>query len=214
MDKKLIFNYKGTELTFETDGDLFSPMQIDRGTAAMLEEAELRPGDRIIDLGCGYGVVGVCATKITGPENVYMTDINEKAVAVSRRNMLENCPESEPFLSEHIFVNDGMKNFSVRDADIILSNPPYHTDFSVAKEFIEDGFRCLKTGGRMYMVTKRRTWYENKLKSVFGGVRVSEKDGYFVFVSEKREKKAPSPEKNKGGMSKKLLRKQNAKKRK
>jgi 16S rRNA (guanine1207-N2)-methyltransferase len=72
--------------------------------------------------------------------------------------------------------------------DCILSNPPYHTDFSVAKRFIEKGFNRLKPGGRMYMVTKRKEWYKNKFISVFGGVRIYEIDGYYVFEAEKRSK--------------------------
>ena len=70
---------------------------------------------------------------------------------------------------------------------MILSNPPYHTDFSVAKRFIEDGFKRLKVGGKMLMVTKRLDWYRNKLTSVFGGAMVYQEDGYFVFISEKRQ---------------------------
>ncbi|NCU26429.1 methyltransferase, partial [Candidatus Nomurabacteria bacterium] len=69
---------------------------------------------------------------------------------------------------------------------LILSNPPYHTDFSVAKHFIEKGFNRLVLGGRMVMVTKRRDWYRNKFIAVFGGVSIREKDGYFVFAAEKR----------------------------
>jgi 16S rRNA (guanine1207-N2)-methyltransferase len=71
---------------------------------------------------------------------------------------------------------------------MILSNPPYHTDFSVAKMFIEKGFNRLSIGGRMYMVTKRKEWYRNKLKSIFGGVRIWELNGYFVFMSIKKSR--------------------------
>lgn len=57
------------------------------------------------------------------------------------------------------------------------------------------------------MVTKRLEWYKNKLTSVFGGVKVIEKDGYYVFVAEKRTFKKPMKEKKKQGLSKKLERK-------
>ena len=58
--------------------------------------------------------------------------------------------------------------------------------FTVAKRFIEKGFNRLKIGGKMYMVTKRKDWYKNKLISIFGGVRIHEIDGYYVFEAEKR----------------------------
>ena len=96
---------------------------------------------------------------------------------------------------------------------MILSNPPYHTDFAVAKGFIEDGFKKLLVGGKMVMVTKRLDWYRNKLSSVFGGVTVKEKDGYYVFLAEKRGNRKPKKEKkNEQVMSKKLQRKYGKKK--
>jgi len=78
---------------------------------------------------------------------------------------------------------------------IILShhkNKPFcfglsvHADFSVPKHFIEKGFNRLKVGGKIYMVTKRKDWYKNKFIAIFGGVKIEEFDGYFVFCAEKR----------------------------
>ena len=85
-----------------------------------------------------------------------------------------------------VFVSDGFRDVDASAFDLILSNPPYQTDFSVAKGFIEKGFNRLKVGGRLYMVTKRREWYRNKLVSVFGGVEIRETDGYYVFAAERR----------------------------
>lgn len=70
------------------------------------------------------------------------------------------------------------------DFTLILSNPPYHTDFSVPKHFIEIGFKKLVLGGKLIMVTKRLDWYKNKLTSIFGGVKIN---GYYVFIAEKRK---------------------------
>jgi len=73
-----------------------------------------------------------------------------------------------------------------KDFTLILSNPPYHEDFSVAKAFIEKGFNRLAMNGRLFMVTKREVWYRNKLTAIFGGVRVFRIEDYFVFMAEKR----------------------------
>ena len=62
-------------------------------------------------------------------------------------------------------------------------------DFSIPKHFIEKGFNRLRIGGKMYMVTKRKDWYKNKLSAIFGGVKIYEIDGYFVFCAEKRNSK-------------------------
>lgn len=81
-----------------------------------------------------------------------------------------------------------------------------HTDFSVAKRFITEGYRHLEQGVRMMIVTKRKKWYQKKFIAVFGGVKIQEIDGYYVFFAEKRERYSTS-EPRKRKMSKKLSRK-------
>lgn len=193
---------KGVPLTFETDPELFSPNFIDAGTLAMLGAADFSRGDKVLDLGCGYGTVGILAAKITGCENVVMCDVSEKAVNCSKINArLNGVPDID------IRVSDGYGNIPEDGFTLILSNPPYHSDFSVAKKFIEGGYKRLVTGGKMVMVTKRLAWYKNKLSAVFGGVRVLELGGYYVFIAEKRDKR-PAPEKSGANtLSKKLRRK-------
>lgn len=168
-------------LAFETREGLFSPAHADRGTLAMLSLADFRPGLRVLDLGCGWGLVGVAAAKICGAENVWMADIDPRAVETARENA-----ERNGVFGAHYCVSDGFSGISEAGFDLILSNPPYQSDFSVAKGFIEKGFNRLKIGGRMLMVVKREAWYRNKFTAVFGGVRVFPLDGYFVFAAERR----------------------------
>lgn len=67
-------------------------------------------------------------------------------------------------IDKQIFEFDSDKDFT-----LILSNTPYHNDFSIAKHFIKEGFRRIVIGGKMIMVTKRKDWYKNKFISIFGG---------------------------------------------
>lgn len=174
----------GQRVSLETRRGLFSPERVDRGTLAMLSHVQIAPGMRIMDLGCGCGVVGIVAAKIAGEENVFMSDADPMAVETARRNAERNGVGGAQF-----FVSDGFRNVDASGFDLILSNPPYQTDFSVAKGFIEKGFNRLKIGGKLYMVTKRREWYKNKMISVFGGVEIRETDGYYVFIGERRSLK-------------------------
>ena len=180
----------GQNIILETRKGLFSPEHIDRGTLAMLSHVNIEAGMRVMDLGCGCGVVGIVAAKIAGEENVFMSDSDPLAVETARRNA-----ERNGVAGVSITLSDGFKSVDAGNFDLILSNPPYQTDFSVAKGFIEKGFNRLKIGGRLVMVTKRREWYKNKLISVFGGVEIRETDGYFVFIAQRRSlnyaKKAP-----------------------
>lgn len=193
---------KEVGLQFDTNDKVFSPSAIDKGTLAMLAEVEFFPTDKVLDLGCGYGVVGILAAKMIGEDNVVMCDISEEAIRLAKKNAEHNLVGKV-----NIVQSNGFEHIRENDFTIILSNPPYHTDFSVAKSFIENSFIRLILGGKLLMVTKRFDWYKNKITSVFGGCKVIEKDGYFVFVAEKRSDKKPVKKKIQQHLSKKLERK-------
>ena len=200
-------NIGDVSMEFVTEADVFSPNGADRGTLAMLSAVKLTEQDKLLDLGCGYGLVGIWAAKQLGAEQVTMCDVSETAVRVAEKNCERNGEEIA------VYQSDGLKDLpQTLQFTKILSNPPYHEDFSVPKGFIELGYQRLAPGGVMYMVTKRKDWYYNKLKAVFGGVRVEEIDGYYVFTAEKRERKPAEKKKNEQIMSKKLQRKMNKRK--
>ena len=199
---------KDVDMVFETAPSIFSPNSIDNGTLAMLSVIDFLPSDKVLDLGCGYGIVGILAGKLIGEENVIMCDVSEQAIEYATMNLrMNNVPNIR------IRLSDGYKNVGERDFTLILSNPPYHADFSVAKHFIEVGFKKIAIGGKLIMVTKRLDWYKNKLTSVFGGVKVHEINGYYVFVAEKRSQAIKEKEKTINNLSKKLQRKQQHNKR-
>lgn len=198
---------KGIRLELDTNPEIFSPAAADRGTLAMLSQVEFSPDDKVLDLGCGCGIVGIYAAKLLGEDKVVMTDVSPIAVSTAKENAVENGVGGI-----RTYQGSGYENVKENNFTLILSNPPYHTDFSVAKEFIEGGFHKLVLGGKMIMVTKRQDWYKNKLAAVFGGVSVSEIDGYFVFEAEKRGEKRKKAVKQVKRISKKLKRKYNRKK--
>lgn len=196
----LAVRYDELSLEFETNESVFSPKGLDVGTKAMLKAAVINDQDRILDLGCGYGFVGIYLAKRYPEAAVTMTYISANAIDLTTKNAQRNDVAPEIVLSE------GFKEISDKTFDVILSNPPYHVDFSVPKEFIEKAYRQLALNGKLYMVTKRRKWYENKIRSVFGYVKVTEADDYYVFYAEKRAKN-PLVKKKEKKMSKKLQRK-------
>ena len=171
----------GVPLSIETQPGLFSLSSADAGPRAMVSCVPLEPGQRLLDLGCGAGLVGIAAARRLSAENVWMTDVDPQAVRCARENAARN---GVPGV--HIVCGDALDAVDAADFDWILSNPPYHADFSVAKKFIEKGFNRLKVGGKLVLVVKRELWYRNKLTAIFGGVRAEQVDGYFVFTAQKR----------------------------
>lgn len=172
---------EGIDLELESSPGLFSPGGVDAGTRAMLDQVTFRPGDRILDLGCGYGFVGILAARLIGADRVVMSDVDPEALELAERNALRN---GVPGVT--IVQSDGFRDLDETGFTKILINPPYHADFAVPKEFIHKGFNRLELGGEIFLVTKRRTWYENKLRAIFGGAVVHDINGYFVMIAEKR----------------------------
>lgn len=194
---------------FETLPSLFSPNAIDKGTQAMLSQVDFCGEEKILDMGCGYGIVGILAASEVGEENVTMCDISNEAVEMASYNAKLN-----GFNKIRIIQSDAYEKIKDLDFDLILCNPPYHTDFSVARKIIEVGYDKLVWGGQMILVVKRRLWYEKKMTSVFGGVAVKEIDGYCVMIAQKRRKKAGAHKVKAAGVSKKISRKIKARKNK
>ena len=180
----IMWKYNAFSYVFHTLPTLFSYKHIDKGTILMLDHTELKGNDKVLDLGCGYGVVGIWAANNIGAENVVMSDINISALEMAAENVNANNLEGI-----HVSYSNGFENIADTDFSLIMSNPPYHTDFSVAKAFIEGSYKHLKMGGRLVMVTKRFAWYKNKIEAVFGGVKWIESCGYYVFCAEKRIRK-------------------------
>lgn len=192
----------GQKIILETGNYYFSPKSIDKGTLFLLSKVQVTEEDKVLDLGCGYGVVGISIGKLIGEEKVILSDISEEALSLTNANLLRN-----GLNNVRVVKSNGLKEIPDRDFTLILSNPPYHADFSVAKAFIEESYKRLVLGGKLMMVTKRLPWYRNKMTSVFGGVKVFEQEGYYVFVAEKRRRTERRPEKKKQELSKKLNRK-------
>ncbi len=169
----------GVKIDIPVSDGLFSPRHPDRGTLAMLSVARFDPGDRCLDLGCGCGLVGIYLALTLGQENVVLCDVDPLAVHAARENLAANHMDCPVYLSDAL---DGVPDRAFR---LILCNPPYQSDFAVAKKLIEKSFNRLEIGGTLMLVTKRRDWYLNKLKAIFGGAKIVEKDGYFVFSAQK-----------------------------
>jgi 16S rRNA (guanine1207-N2)-methyltransferase len=172
-------------LRLTTNPALFSPRGPDAGTMALLRHIDLMPEDSVLDLGCGYGLIGLAVAKKIGGRSVVMVDIDPVAVATARFNAEQNgCGDVT------IVLGDGPAAVTGRTFSLVLCNPPYHTDFSVARRLIEQSCRQLETGGRLCLVVKRLDWYRNKLAGLFGGVTVKADSGYFVLTAIKQDPSA------------------------
>src|SRR5437762_6022252 len=87
---RITVTIRGRPFVFQTDAGVFSREGLDRGTELLLEAIEVGPCESILDLGCGYGVIGIVAAHLSEGGRVVLTDVNERAVALAKANVNAN----------------------------------------------------------------------------------------------------------------------------
>ena len=134
-------------------------------------------GDRVLDLGCGCGVVGVVAALQCGPEgHVAFVDSNVRAVAVAEHNARAN-----GVASFQAVASSAVGGLEERSFDVALANPPYIADQGVAAMFVERSRALLKPGGRLFLVTKQPNPVAEMIADTFGAVEGMLRRGYMVL---------------------------------
>ncbi|MEX2237608.1 MAG: methyltransferase [Dehalococcoidia bacterium] len=156
----------GREIILEADPFVFAGGDVDPATAMLIDAIELRGDERLLDLGCGAGIVGLALSAHLSRGIALMTDSNACAVALSRRNQLRN---GTPNAAVCLAV--GSAGASPGAFDVVAINPPFHSsrehDRNLGAGLIESGFAACRPGGALYVVANRFLRYE-RLMSSFG----------------------------------------------
>ncbi|MDD1775921.1 MAG: methyltransferase [Candidatus Methanomethylicus sp.] len=173
---------KGQFIDLASSGGIFSKNKIDLGTLVLIESLTLPENGEILDMGCGYGPIGITVSKIKPLLKVTMVDINPTAVKLARENTERNNVGTIEVLHSDLYDSLGDRTFNA-----IISNPPLAAGYGVIHPLIEGAFVHLKEGGYLQLVLRRGTnAIPNKMKAVFGNFElVSKKSGYKVFRSVK-----------------------------
>ncbi len=157
----------------------FSYGRFDHGARALVETAEIRAGDRIVDLGCGCGTNGILAAERAGPDCfLAFVDSNVRALALAEINA-----RTAGIAHFQLFPSAEVTGMPEASFDVVLANPPYYAQLSIARLFIERGKALLKPGGRFYLVTKMLEQVAAIMEEVFGEAEVFERRGYFLFCA-------------------------------
>jgi len=147
--REVRFLYRGQILVFAIDAGLFATHGLDPGTALLIEDLVLRPTDRVLDLGCGWGPIGVAAARQAVNGHVVLTDVNRRAVWVSRRNLRTNHITNAEVRPGSFFAPVAQDRF-----DVIATNPPYHAGRPAILRMLEEAPAHLVPGGHLLMVGK------------------------------------------------------------
>ena len=159
----LLLEFRGLELL--TTWGLFSPREVDAGSRLLLDHLELDEDDDCLDLGCGYGVLGLSMAQAAPRGHTLMVDKDFVAVDYAERNRLRNRIENASCL-----LSNGFGQIPKQAFDVIVSNVPAKVGRELLYIYLFDALDYLKPGGAFYVVTITglRQFFKRGFKDVFG----------------------------------------------
>jgi 16S rRNA (guanine1207-N2)-methyltransferase len=171
---------RGHDFTFHTSTGVFCPKKIDCATKLLAENMIISKGQEFLDLGSGYGAIGLVAAKLGA--NVSMSEINLRALMLIKKNIKENRIKAE------VIDSNGFENIK-KSYDTIALNPPISAGMSLCKELILGSFYHLSHNGIFLMVARHNkggSRLQDYAKELFGNSEViAKKGGYKVYASKK-----------------------------
>ncbi|MGN1343106.1 MAG: class I SAM-dependent methyltransferase [Traorella sp.] len=182
--KELSFRFSCFNLTFVSDNGVFCKNYIDEGSIVLLEvlyKQQLK--DKILDVGCGYGTIGITLKKCFPSSHVDMIEINPRAIELAQFNAQKNQCDV------HIFESDIYSNVSDCDYTDIVTNPPIRTGKKVIYKIFKEAYDHLVDKGFLWVVIRKNHGAisaKKYIESIFGNCEIIKKDkGYYVLKSQK-----------------------------
>ena len=184
------FPYRGYGLNFMTDSGVFSKGELDVGTRLLLDALPALSGD-VLDLGCGWGAIGVAVARANREARVVMADVNHRALGLAKDNCARNGVTAE------VIESDGMAAVMGRAFDAVITNPPIRAGKQVIYKMFADAAVSLKEGGALYLVIRKQQGAEScvkYLKTLFDEVEKLDKSAGFWVLKASGPKEADTDE--------------------
>ncbi|QNQ81428.1 class I SAM-dependent methyltransferase [Lactobacillus sp. PV034] len=173
-------------LKFYTDAGVFSKLRIDYGSGVLIKAMKDQefPAAGILDVGCGYGPIGLFAAKFWPEQEVDMVDVNERALALAKRNAKLNGIDNVK-----IYCSDGYEKVT-QNYGLILTNPPIRAGKKVVDEILTGAYDHLVTDGLLLAVLQKKQGAPSAKKlmnQTFGNCEIIKRDkGYYILASRKK----------------------------
>lgn len=184
QEMMLQLELRGQSLRFYTDRGVFSKSGIDFGSQLLVESVELAPNTRILDVGCGYGPIGLTLAKEEPSCHVTLVDVNNRALQLCQKNADLNQVSNVRILESNLLESLAGESF-----DLILSNPPIRAGKHVVHGLFEQSIQALNPGGELWIVIQKKQGSPSafsKLEELYEKVEeVTKKKGYRIFRAKK-----------------------------
>ncbi|MEC6749119.1 class I SAM-dependent methyltransferase [Marinilactibacillus sp. XAAS-LB27] len=177
---------RGFEFTFNTDAGVFSKEKVDYGSKVLLDAVDLTefPEGSLLDVGCGYGPIGLTLAKLDKNRVVEMVDINERALALAEKNAATNGVNNISIHASSLYETVTHQKFAG-----IFSNPPIRAGKETVHKVLEEAIDHLTVGGYLVIVIQKKQGApsaQKKMSEVFGNVeRIALDRGYWILRSKK-----------------------------
>ena len=169
---------RGFELRLATQAGVFAHRGIDPGTRLLIESMRVSPTARVLDLGCGYGVVGIVAAKLAPRGQVTLVDSDIRATRLAERNLALN-----GVANAQVVLGDGVHDLPKGARfDVVASNPPTHSGREVLEELVAGAYKVLRPRGQLYLVVNRLLSLRREVESVFGNAETAARSKGYVVV--------------------------------
>lgn len=181
-----IWPLESTPFTISNHSGVYAREKLDIGARHFMKNLpEVKSGSRVIDLGCGNGVIGL--TVLAQQPEALITFVDESYMAVdsAKENISKNLPDQ---IEQCEFtINDCLADVEPNSVDLVLCNPPFHqqnaTTDHIAWQMFRDSHRVLKKGGELRIIGNRQLGYHIKLKRLFGNEKIIASNDKFVTLS-------------------------------
>lgn len=166
------------DLQLETQAGVFAHRGLDPGTRLVIETMKVSPTARVLDLGCGYGAIGIVAAKLAVRGHAVLVDSDVRATRLAQRNVALN-----GLTNAEVVLGDGTHDLPRGSRfDVVVSNPPTHSGRDVLDDMVAGAYEVLKPRGRLYMVVNRLLSLRNEIGRIFGNVEIAARSKGFIVV--------------------------------
>ncbi|EUJ33839.1 hypothetical protein MFLO_01395 [Listeria floridensis FSL S10-1187] len=179
------FRLRDRDFSFISDDGVFSKKTVDFGSRLLIETFKIDAASgKILDVGAGYGPIGLALAGAYPQMQVEMVDVNLRALELAKENAALNRIENVSIYESSVYEE-------VSDADFaaIVSNPPIRAGKAVVHAILEGAYERLVAGGELWIVIQKKQGgpsAANKMEQVFGNVEIMKKDkGYYIYRSRK-----------------------------